>query len=397
MQPEQKPASGVTVPVLSADEALSAIGGGTLVTLRLKDATPEEIFDEISRQSGVRVQGLGSNFWEGSHYPAMSVNCDRRPFWPVLRTLINRYGLFVRGSTAYSWGLNLSSLKNDKLRGPTQVTGPFMILANKAQRIENSSVEFGDPQPRNHTDEFFVLINVFADPKLEILWLAGTPVIEEAVDDAGNALLTETTPPTILNDEGPFPGWELRINLTHPQRAGTHIAKLKGSLRFWIATMERSWEIQDVLNVAEGEHRFTLAGAPETYVLESVEELFDGEQYHVKTQILPSPSGEFWPWQDERLLIKHIYRWLGLMDGRGRFLAPVSSGTIISHVSGQKADGTWVISKLQNGTEFSTRLPTGGIAGKPTRLKWKTFFGIKQVEVRFEFTNLPMPAISGSQ
>src|SRR4051812_25190482 len=54
--------------------------GASLITLHMKQAKPQEIFQEISRQASAQLRPTPVNLWEAKAWPAIDVDIERQPF-----------------------------------------------------------------------------------------------------------------------------------------------------------------------------------------------------------------------------------------------------------------------------------------------------------------------------
>src|SRR5437773_2103341 len=69
-------------PPLSLDEAGALLGGPTRVTLHLKDAAPQAVVAELSKQAGVSIR---LQLWgEEDRKKPVTLDLEDQPFWTAL-------------------------------------------------------------------------------------------------------------------------------------------------------------------------------------------------------------------------------------------------------------------------------------------------------------------------
>src|SRR5215211_1041548 len=70
-------------PPLSLDEANVLLGGPTRITLHLKDAVPQAVVAELSKQAGVSIR---LPVWGGdeTRNKPLAIDVENQPFWTAL-------------------------------------------------------------------------------------------------------------------------------------------------------------------------------------------------------------------------------------------------------------------------------------------------------------------------
>lgn len=343
----------------------------TPITLHLKDASPKQAIEAIAQQAKVELGASHDWVWKQAQ-GTVSVDADREPFWIVLNRICDQAGLAVQTHGNASKGILLQPGASNWSRKPRDVRGCFIITAENASRQHH--VDFAAPD--NISSNFSLGIGVLVDPKLRILRAAYSPDGVVAKDELGNAL---------VRGGGFAPGqdyraaswgitwrWDFSIPLVYTPQTGKKISTLKGSLRFLVQEKADIWEIPNIL-AAKNLERVIPIGK---YTVQELKKNGD-QNYELKIAI-----------EHDRNIVTHqnvLTDWsslqssIRLLDANGRAYQNGGGG-------GGGGDG-----KLQYTISFYGGNQSGQQPGVPVKLVWDIPTSTKEMEVPFEFKDLPIP------
>jgi hypothetical protein len=349
--------------------------GGSLVTIHLKDASPKDVFAELSRQARCDLRPFPRNLWDmnrgrgfgGPGNARITLDVERVPFWTAFREACTKSGVFPQ-QVGPDGGMGLTQGTSNYWNGPTVISGPFMVVANRIYRSD--SIELANPASVQH--DFSMSLAAFVEPKIRVVQSSYNVRIDEAVDDNGNSLaVNEPTP------EGMSTGqqwmWNLNARLKYPaEHPGKTIARVRGGMRFVVQTRSETLDVPDILSAKNVQKTI----ANRRILIKEVKKA--GEQYEVQTTVfrfgLPPAewSAMTYPGAAIRLLDK---------DGK-----PLSSRGWGGGGGPDEMNYNWTFARDSWGG--------GGAddkAGEPFRLVWEIPTETRPMDVDFSFKDLPMP------
>ncbi|HWE03593.1 MAG TPA: hypothetical protein VG326_14405 [Tepidisphaeraceae bacterium] len=338
--------------------------GPSYITIHLKDADPKTVFEEVSRQCYSDLKPFPDNLFDQKDLPKVSVDIDRQPFWTAMSQISEKTGIDLQ---QYNEGVRL-------MRGGFRVTsaysaiqGPFLVVANSITRTQTEMLANGG----GSSSEFCMQLVVYSEPKLHVLSSSSTVKIDVAVDNAGNSLI-----PTAPDNRGYYGGasgiWNLYSQLKFPdKKPGTRIARFKGSADFVVQTKSQQIQIPDIVGIKE----VTRVVADIPVVFHEMKK--NGEIWELRLSANPQALGPG--------------RWNQFNQSVQSNLQVVdNAGQILDH-RGMRSRGTG------NGIEFtllfakSMRPSDARSSGDPAKVLWEISTGSKEINVPFEFKDLPMP------
>jgi hypothetical protein len=306
-QPEGKPG----VPADSTYSLLELerfIGGRTLLTIDLKEATLEEVAAALSKSSGQKIAAfagpqlptvrMGPNGLEPGEplpLPRFTISAKDKPFWEAVLgwqlDAINRAGEEdVKPGNPTPTGLPtfdiaksdagfVASSGNGLTRGRAVVAWPFLVLGTELRRSQDASLRpvglaepdqphqrpnkpgrpastapetppGATPEEKRWNDRLTLSTQLYVDPKLSPSGL--TCEIVEAVDGKGNDLRLPEDATRIFGGRSDA----IQIPLSSRPAMGKRLAKLRGVLHFSVVTRSKHWEtdllqtpVEDVLQL----------------------------------------------------------------------------------------------------------------------------------------------------
>ena len=342
----------------------------TPITLHLKDAPPKQAIEAIAQQAKVELAVWPDWVWKQAQ-GTITVDADREPFWVVLNQVCDQAGLSVQTHGGSS-KITIQTGRNNWSRKPRDLQGCFIITADHASR--NHHVDFSAPE--NISSSFSLNIGVLVDPKLRILRAAYSPDVVTAKDENGNSLVGGAG---LMRGEdyraaswGATWRWDFAVPLVHTPQTGKKIAVLKGALRFMVQEKSDLWEIPNIAAAKNLERTIPIG----KYIVQELKK--NGkENYELKISI-----------EHDRNIVTHqnlLTDWsslqssIRLLDAEGRAYQNSGGG-------GGGDDG-----KLQYTINFFARNDGGQQPGDPVKLIWEIPTATKEMEVPFEFRDLPIP------
>ncbi|QJW97514.1 hypothetical protein [Frigoriglobus tundricola] len=195
------------------------------VTLTVKDRTAKQVFDEVTKQTGYKVE------FNDNSALKHSFEFNNTPFWQVVDTVAN-----AAGCTLFSgYGDDTIRVYNqDQLPPLVAYAGPFRFMATNistSRSAQLSGVSKRGDNPRSN--EYMNLsFQIQSEPKNPMIGIT-PPELSEARDDLGGSLI----PPADGNNfrtsnyyDGGSRGHStyMSLNLSCAGRAATSIKSLKG-------------------------------------------------------------------------------------------------------------------------------------------------------------------------
>jgi hypothetical protein len=304
-------------PGYSVAELERLIGGRTLVTVDLKNATLEQVAAALSQSTGIKFDPPETppGGWAagGLPEPTFTLSSTGQPFWEAVRDWhratiqaksqakaaaraqavaekkpFREYEFTPRLFTATKTEHGMRLQMGDSLaRGRAVVAWPFLLIGHNLRRTQDGRLgetglrelelptaqapaapEAPLPEEKLWKDRLVFTPLVFPDPKLPPLSLSCE--ILEAVDEKGNDLRLQGNALDTRNFSrvrGAQGGTPETIVLQSKPEMGTRLTKLRGVLRFEMTTQTQHWEstelatpVEDVLGLGGDEFKIRFNG-----------------------------------------------------------------------------------------------------------------------------------------
>jgi hypothetical protein len=359
----------------AAQEALQQIevnkvAGPTLVTLDVKDAPIRDVLEQLSKQTGYKIQPYNDSGFDQANLPNITLSVKDQPFWQVMREVMNKGEVAVYESGNNDDIMRMMPQRNmgrSMSNAPVSLNGAFMVLATNIQR--NNSVDLSNPD--NVQRSMSLQLQVYSEPKVNVLRYSYQPEIEEAVDDKGNSMANKQ------NSHGGYSSgrqsvWSVGIPLVYPDSPGSKIARLKGKIRMTVQTRSDKFEVSNLLETKDktekvGGRRVTFVSAKRNnnnqYAVKVV--LYrDGMDQQAFYDMMNNPSG------------------VRLLDKDGKVWRYSGSGSGSS--SGDRYEREMIFYNNRGGDEANA-------PGEPVTFVWELPTGTQEITIPFEFSNLPLP------
>ncbi len=349
-----------------ADKAAT---GPTLVTIRLKGASAQDAFAEFARQAGSGFRLVPENLWQTRPFSPADIDIDDQPYWIALRKLCEIYGLQLQNAGDRDLSLVDRTASGGVFgKAPWLVHGPFMVIASAVSRSQSSELNFNQNTSRYCSVQLLVL----AEPKLRVLQGSYMASLKEALDENGNSLLAGNANLNFGFQRLSGRCWNLQATLKPADPLGQRIARLAGSGRYWLQTRS---EKNEIVNPSEAIGRPQRVGSRMLTIKDFKRQ---GETWQLKIAV----SRIEWAGNDLNALQDVNGSIVRLLDVDGRAL-PRVGGVSSSFTADNMMEMLFTFGRT--GVAGVEKLPD------PVRLVLEMATEMKEVEVPFEFTNLPMP------
>lgn len=198
------------------------------VTSSFKDKTPKEIFDEIARQTGYRLE-YGGGGPEGKY----SFEFANTPFWQAVDTVANAAGFAVFAEYDDD---TIRVYNQDSTNPHVAYSGPFRVIAtniNTSRSVQLSGISKRGGFQRN-SEYMNLSFQIQSEPKNPMLGIM-QPELLEAKDELGGSLLPPQERGNVRSNyfNGGFRGHNtyMSVNLTRGDKAATTLKSLKGRVQ----------------------------------------------------------------------------------------------------------------------------------------------------------------------
>ncbi|HYE19088.1 MAG TPA: hypothetical protein VEA69_11625, partial [Tepidisphaeraceae bacterium] len=342
--------------------------GGTRVTLSLKDAKPQEAFAALGKQARYEFPTMPPTLWQQAANGSITVRHDDVDFWTAFKDLCQKSGVYPQ-PYGNQGRMTLQQGSSPQWGGPSVVSGPFLVVANRIQRT--NSVEFATPD--NVQRECTLTLTALAEPKVRVVQSSYNVNVREAVDENGNSLVADGQASYGMSS-GQQWMWNLQARLAYPDKnPGQRLVRFRGSMKFLVQLDSEVFEVTDVMTAKPVERRI----ANRRIAFKQAKKQNEN-QYEVQVTLHRDgmPQAEWGAMSSSAHGVK-------LLDKDGRALSSNGWGT---SSDGQKLEFNWTFGRQQH---FGGG--DGGKPGEPYRLTWEIPTETREMEVPFEFKDLRLP------
>jgi hypothetical protein len=341
------------------------LGGPTLISLQIQNAKPAEILERIAQQAHMTVQNELTA--ELQNQQPVSVCYEKQPLWSVLRSLSSalKTNLGIEANSSFSssesgWSVSQSEHNMD---GIAYVSGPVTIVAHSIGQAVLLDANGKATGQQRLTIELLALV----DPQIKLR--DGYP--------RGGTIEIQTPDETALKPLGPEWNWvqepkklsplvwsiKASARLTDPDIR--HLGKLRGELSGFVSTLaSEKWQIDNPLQAEPAKKSIDNA----EFVFNNLKKTGAGNYILEIASYGPGEEADFgWPPRTDHDRIGS----LRLLNDSGQpFFAQ-----------------SWKFEKGKGEVQFRAR-PTDG---NPAKLIWELPTQVGEIQVPFEFADLPLP------
>jgi len=346
--------------------------GVTLINIHQKQALPEEIFDELAKQGGIKFTTNG-NFWDqDTMQTPLDVDFTNKPFWSATKEACNLWGLSVQtgwGGPSSGRKIMLNYMGNMNGRKtqplPSCESNGCVVEAQAFNRQQNLNYENPDAS-QNYCS---LQLMVYLDPALRVRNFNQNAKAELAVDDQGNSMMPDK------NNNMFYGGgmsqaslvYNCNVPLKFPANAGKKIADFKCTLSLRAADKIETLSVDKPMEAAETSKDF----AGTTITFQSVKKSPQANGgYEVKVNVTSDSdvvqNGNIW----------NLLQTAQLLDDKGH---PFQYGG-----GGGGGNDEYTIHYSNNGDEGNTH-------GEPAKWTIELPTQVHTVKVPVEFKDLPLP------
>ena len=361
--------------VYTADEIAHDLGNASVLTLHLHDVAPQDVFDAITAQSGVRFNLLGQQ-----SDAKVEVDCDAQPFWAALPAILKQVGYAVPNDF-YSSPMPVQPAASGNgfaefLSGPKLTVGPFVVELTNCTLVDSRTAPWEQPiaddhaQTKHMQNDFPLRVEgrVLCDPKLQMF--SSETIVDSAIDDTGKVLNERT----ITRGEALGQVARLWAMLKEPAPGAKSMKSFGGKMRLQIVAKTEKWEIPDPLKVGAVTKSFGPPDSQLTLTLKIEKKNNDNGTPLDATLVITGNNPAVW--QIGESLLASV-RWF---DAAGKPIEYNFGGS-----SGGGGPTTVTLT-----TNYRLAHPEEPIA-EPITLALAVPTEIRTVEIPFAFTDLPLP------
>jgi hypothetical protein len=347
------------------------VSGPSSISLQFRNAHPREVFEELARQASTEFR-FPPKVWEQHKFPAITIDIEAKPFWLALKQVCEASGMFPY--PGYGGGVDHRMMlvpRGNTVFGPFSViSGPFLIVGQSVHRANTVNLMV----PAEISREFSVQFTVYSEPKLHVTRYSGSLHITEAVDEKGNKITQMEHEDSMLSANPSNWCWSMGARLMFPINGGTRIARLRGNIEVEIQTRVETLRFDNVAaikspvvkNVAGHRYavqKFARSGDQATVTLLISRDGRDEAEWDALSESLQT---------DKTAII--------LRDNKG------NPWSYSHYTSDSDVKGLEVKIVYNRSDDDGDALP-----GDAAVLTWNIPQQVKQIQVPFDFRDLPIP------
>jgi hypothetical protein len=215
----------------------------TLVTIKVQEASPESVMEELSRQVGIPIQVWPDTPWQHKK-KSITMEMEQQPFWLVMQEFCRQAEVRLQPRDQ-SGAITLHQGAPEAQGYPQTIHNGSLITARRIGRSHN--IDFG--RGLQVDTPMSLQVQLLTEPKLRIIRGRSQLEVSEAVDENGLSLISSSR-----SDHWHAPHWggwhwELQAPLQYHPQQGKALKSFKGAAQFIVVEQEEHWEVDDLLNV----------------------------------------------------------------------------------------------------------------------------------------------------
>jgi hypothetical protein len=363
-QPPPGPPMPPSTPIAQAPDP-----GATMVSLELKNVTPQEAIAALSKQTNIDINSGNQNHGQGQGFLAalltqrINVSVNNQPFWIALREVCKQAKISPNLDYQSRNRISLVGGERSEMKCPAVSAGSSLVVLRSVTSTFHADILGVRPPQRNLN----VALVLFAEPKISPYRISRVATIETAVDDKGNNLVRANDMWSDRNGGGNQSSWmsDVNCNLKYPEdNPGEKITRLKGYATIAIAGKDETVTIPDPLNAKNVDKAIDATNIRLVSFRKT-----GGNNYEARFNgDANSPVFKEW---DRFSKIATVVDTSGKkFNAGGGFWGGVNRGTF----------------------EFGTNFTPDNGAGEPKEMKITLPTQIKEIRVPFDFTDIPLPS-----
>ena len=230
--------------IIEPQHVLDKLGGPTLVSIHLKDASPQQFYEELAKQTGLNILSTYP-YWKAQK-PLVTLDVDQEQFWLVVHKFALQTGLGLAERDPMLQDHLYADKQSNGIDGFYSSTGPFFLTLGgiTQQQTGDSTIVYGHTKTSLNAKQTLTLV-LFSDPKVDICTQLGASfVLQQAVTDTGISLIDQEK--RVLFDTRTVHRAWVNIPLDKPALYGKTIKILKGYFSVSAVTAKKTWTIPDI-------------------------------------------------------------------------------------------------------------------------------------------------------
>jgi len=336
------------------------------VTIHLSSVHPREAMEEFVKQTGFPVEAWPPQLWEqqrgNNQFPtSINLDVDNKSYWEALATLCDAAKL---APANINNGLALQYTGQPIFgKRPQSVQSVATIVADSLERNHTVNIDAENPETSRSCG---MHISVYLDPRLRAEKFQPNPAIEQAEDENSHSISKSSDSGSQSMQEVNVP-WQLQglfIPLDYDPQNSHKLATIKGSIDLTVAAEVEKFELP---NLAEAQGTSKEVAGIEV----AVEELKQDEH---STSIKLNITRKDMPKEQFREIPQKIFRAVKFQTSDGR-----------SSNNGGGGGGNDEKLSYTFSTNYSNENE------KPVKLVWEVPTRIDEIQIPFEFHDLPLP------
>jgi hypothetical protein len=357
---------------ITADAAERLLGGATPITIHLRDATVQTVLNELTRQTGVKFTLTAPSARQQAMDAKVTIDVDRQPFWVATQSVLAqaklRFSSMIDSNHIALAVPDVYPREAMPVNAPLVTHGPVTIALSQVHAARGTTVLLAQPEHPQTQNSLLVVGRFTMDPRLMLLNYPQSLHIEEAVDEKGNSLVAGQRAQAAWAN-GSSNGGELKIGLDNPPNRGKTLARLKGTFVFTAATRWTHWEVPVTNQRDNIVKTIAMQQGDVTYTMRGV------KPYDNLYELVLAVNGPKFVTDRVGSTLTQQVR----LEDAARHALPQRSS------SGSLEGATYLL------TEKFSNQNAADMVGEPTTVVVNLPTEIKNIEVPFEFTNLPLP------
>jgi hypothetical protein len=341
----------------------------TKITMTLKDKPVKEVFAELAKQSGYKLDVHPQG--DDRERKLVSLDLKDVPFWSALDKVCETCGVFFQEGWYGNDQMGLRFEYGDTSATYVYTDGPFRSCVRGFNYQRNldfvNGVRRAGPgqpiQPPGQPTEYLHMnLSISVEPKLPLL-SAGKVTITEAIDDKDQSMVPPQTQNTYYSYYHGYRSYTQQVQAQLTPKGGTRLKKLAGTISITAISAQREKLVVDKIMDVKNQ---TFKAGSTTLNIESVSK---GDEIEIKLSV--SESGV----KNDNTRMNTYGQRIALLDDKGnKYYGYASRWT------GQNNGGNGTMRFNANGQNV----------GDPARLVFYDWTTVTHA-VPFEFKDLPLP------
>jgi hypothetical protein len=195
---------------------------GSTVSLAVKDASLDQVLDEIRKQTGNHLIDYRRQFGQRAGDDKITLRLDKRPFWPALDELLAAEKLEIYHFSGEDGLAIVTAGEEHQHKPPVAYSGAFRVEAERLTAVRRLQAQASELQ---------IDLSAAWEPRLKPMFLTASMAKVSATDDAGHPLAVSNPALTVeIPPQGKSCRVEVALNFAAPPRGVKTIARLHGTL-----------------------------------------------------------------------------------------------------------------------------------------------------------------------